>query len=180
MGFKNMRKQKLTKLFSGVPGNRLATPRLLNWLDANGFYTQVASTGHHGDYPGGLFDHSWDVTHKLLEMTHKLNLVWEKPDSPYIVGMFHDVCKIDEYEIEMVNGQSTVIKTEKCGDEHGAKSVRYLSELIPLTNEEILCIRYHMGPYIRPDWVGYDNAIKQYENVLWTHTADMYASRLMR
>ena len=71
--------------------------------------------------------------------------------------------KIDEYEIKMVNGQSTVIKTEKCGDEHGARSVRYLSELIPLTNEEILCIRYHMGPYIRQDWVGYDNAIKQYE-----------------
>ena len=48
-----------------------------------------------------------------------------------------------------------------------------------LTEEERLCIRYHMGAYETSDWDGYDQAIRKFPNVLWTHTADMLASKLM-
>jgi len=48
-----------------------------------------------------------------------------------------------------------------------------------LTEEEILCIRYHMGAYNCDDWEGYDKAIRKYPNVLFTHTADMYASKVL-
>ena len=54
-----------------------------------------------------------------------------------------------------------------------------LSQFITLTEEEILCIRYHMGPYVTADWDEYDKAIKKYPNVLFTHTADMYASKVL-
>lgn len=48
-----------------------------------------------------------------------------------------------------------------------------------LTEEEELCIRYHMGAYETDDWDGFDKAIRKFPNVLFTHTADMYASKCM-
>ena len=48
-----------------------------------------------------------------------------------------------------------------------------------LTQEEIACIRYHMGAFTdKVEWNYYTNAIKTYPNVLWTHTADMVASQI--
>ena len=61
---------------------------------------------------------------------------------------------------------------------HGDKSVMLASTLCKLTEEEMLCIRYHMGAYKTDDWNGFDRAIKKYETVLWTHTADMLASKV--
>lgn len=55
-----------------------------------------------------------------------------------------------------------------------------LSQFMTLTEEEIMCIRYHMGAYEKDDWVQFDLAIKKYPNVLFTHTADMYASKLIQ
>ena len=42
----------------------------------------------------------------------------------------------------------------------------------------MLCIRYHMGAYEKDGWNEFDLAIRKYPNVLWTHTADMYASKV--
>ena len=42
-----------------------------------------------------------------------------------------------------------------------------------------MCIRWHMGAFDDKDnWSCYGNAVERYETVLWTHTADMYASRV--
>lgn len=71
---------------------------MLGWLPDNGFYRAPASTKFHGDYEGGLFDHSWNVMEKLVEMTKRMGLEWERKESPYIVGLFHDLCKIDQYK----------------------------------------------------------------------------------
>ena len=60
--------------------------------------------------------------------------------------------------------------------EHGGKSVRICEDNMTLTNEEKLCIRYHMGAYEVDDWAKFDKAISRYPNVLFTHTADMIAS----
>lgn len=62
---------------------------------------------------------------------------------------------------------------------HGEKSIMLLSQFLQLTEEEVLCIRYHMGAYNKNDWDAYDMAIRKYETVLWTHTADMYASKVL-
>ena len=48
-----------------------------------------------------------------------------------------------------------------------------------LTEEEKLCITYHMGAYETSNWNEFEKAIRKYENVLWTHTADMYASKIV-
>ena len=63
---------------------------------------------------------------------------------------------------------------------HGDKSVIYaLNWGCPLTEEEIACITYHMGAYETNRWDEFSNAIKKFPNVLYTHTADMIADKIM-
>lgn len=148
---------------------------LMEYLTTVGFFTAPASTKYHGVYEGGLYDHSKAVFMRLKWMTENLNLHWQRPESPFIIGMFHDLCKCDQYI--MLDGKyeystNTLLKG------HGAKSVMILSQFINLTEEEMLCIRYHMGPYEKEEWTEYDMAIKKYQNVLWTNTADMLASKV--
>ena len=53
-------------------------------------------------------------------------------------------------------------------------------QLFPdLTDEEGMCIRYHMGAYEgKKAWKALGNAIKKYPNILWVHQADMITSKV--
>ena len=63
---------------------------------------------------------------------------------------------------------------------HGDKSVMMLASLMQLTEEEVACIRYHMGAFTdKEEWNDYTRAIHKYPNVLWTHHADMIATHIM-
>lgn len=153
----------------------VVSDEMLVWLMGNGFFTAPASTKYHGNYEGGLFDHSLEVTRKLLSMTEEMQLQWQRPESPIIVGMFHDLCKIDQYKyVEFLGYQHRDCLLSG----HGNKSIMLLSQFMTLTEEEILCIRYHMGAYETEDWDSYGKAIEKYETVLWTHSADIFASRV--
>lgn len=166
---------------------------LTAWLEENGFFNAPASTKYHGNWEGGLFEHSYWVYQHLQALTDKLGLVWQRPESPFIIGMFHDICKCDQYvpkggyptiigpdgtELQHGDGTTTYEYNQNTLLQgHGAKSVMILSSLLKLTEEEMLCIRYHMGAYEKDDWNGYDMAIRKYPNVLFVHTADMLASK---
>ena len=176
------------KLKDGTP---LVKKDLLDWLIGQGFFMKPAAIKHHGNYIGGLFDHSFEVMENLVEMTEKLNIPWKNPRSPYIVGMFHDLCKMDDYVDEnaidtvIMGSGSPISKNPKwiCNPNkilkgHGDKSIIMLSQFMTLTEEEILCIRFHMGAYQTDEWEQWDAAIRKYETVLWTHTADVYASKV--
>ena len=53
----------------------------------------------------------------------------------------------------------------------------YIQQFFPLTEEEMLCIRWHMGAFDRAEyWTTYERAIERFPNVLYTHTADMIAT----
>lgn len=140
------------------------------------FLTAPASTKYHGACEGGLYMHSVAVADTLVDFTKKLGLQWQKERSPYIVGMFHDLCKVDQYT-QTADGyehdEDALLKG------HGEKSIMLLSQFMTLTEEEIMCIRYHMGAYETENWKQFDLAIKKYPNVLFTHTADMYASKFI-
>lgn len=144
-------------------------------LDEMGYFDAPASTKYHGAYEGGLNDHNIEVTKALINLTKDLYLEWQRKESPVIVGMFHDLCKVDKYV--KVDGKYEYVQKELLSG-HGDKSVMIASTLIKLTEEEMLCIRYHMGAYESKDWDGYDKAIRKYPNVLFTHTADMIASKI--
>jgi len=63
---------------------------------------------------------------------------------------------------------------------HGDASIMILAGKMCLTHEEIACIRWHMGAFDdKANWKYYSAAVKNYPNVLWTHTADMYASNVL-
>lgn len=161
--------------------NGIISDNFYDWLFANGFTTAPASTKWHGAHEGGLYDHSLAVAQNLLIFTKKLGLKWQRSESPCIVGMFHDLCKIDAYKREVVddsNSEKWIYNEDILLKGHGDKSVMLLSQFMTLTEEEIMCIRYHMGAYQTDDWKQFDLAIKKYPNVLFTHTADMLASKL--
>lgn len=150
----------------------------------NQFIKAPASKKYHGNYPGGLYEHSLTVTQSLMKLTDKLNLTWEREASPLIVGLFHDLCKIDAYEeLPVLKDDPAAYKHSSAPviDGHGEKSIIYLQQYIDLTEEEIACIRWHMGAYERDTskWEYYDRAIRKYPNVLYTHTADMIASKII-
>lgn len=166
-------------------------------LDKMGYFTAPASTKYHGAYEGGLYDHSYAVADQLLVLTERLELKWERPISPFIVGMFHDLCKCDNYIkrpniVEAKDKSGNVLKEIVTGEHyeynpdiiipgHGEKSVIMLQQIMTLTDEEIACIRWHMGAYEKDPkmWDYYSRAIEKYPNVLYTHTADMIASKII-
>ena len=147
-----------------------------------GFFRQTASTHYHSAHFGGLADHSHAVAEALLEYTRKMGLVWGNERSPYLVGYLHDICKMDEYILKEVDGQRVYeFNKDRILIGHGDKSAILAAMLIPdLTDEEMLCIRYHHGAfeYRKDAWNAYGHAIEKYPNVLYTHTADMSASRI--
>lgn len=145
-----------------------------------GFFTAPASTKYHGAYEGGLFDHSLATAEALVDLTKKLDLKWERPESPYIVGMFHDLCKCDNY-VKDFETDKYIYNPDIIIPGHGEKSVIMLLRYIDLTDEEIACIRWHMGAYETDPkmWNYYGKAIEKYPNVLYTHTADMIASKIV-
>lgn len=168
---------------------------LMHYLEEGGFFTAPASTKYHGAYEGGLYDHSRCVFQRLSDLTVNNKLEWQRPESPFIIGMFHDLCKCDQYKkvqgimADLGNGDEIMMSpgsfhyeynTNTLLKGHGSKSVMLLSQFINLTEEEMLCIRYHMGAYEKTeyDWGDLDMAIKRFENVLWTHHADMLASKI--
>lgn len=169
-GFQNVK----LELFLASTGHYTKAHKLVY---TGGFFEAPASTRFHGAYPGGLFDHSRQVYLRLKDLTERNALVWQRPQSPFIVGMFHDLCKCDQYVYDD-NKKAWLTNQERELLEHGAKSVKILSSFLDLTEEEVACIRFHMGAYETDDWKDFDEAIRRFPNVLWTHTADMLASKV--
>lgn len=160
----------------------------IEWLAGTDYFRAPASKHYHAAYSGGLFEHCLNVTYKLLQFTEAgLCSPWGRPESPIIVGMLHDATKINRYkayqDMNMVTKEMETFyqdnpEYENLGG-HGNDSVLKLKKVMELTEEEELCIRYHMGAYEVDDWGGFDKAICKFPNVLFTHTADMYASKCM-
>lgn len=156
---------------------KVVPERVISDLVDKGYFTAPASTKYHGNYEGGLFDHSYEVTDALIKLTKKLDLYWLNERSPILIGLFHDLCKVDNY---IFNGEYYEYCTDTLLKGHGDKSVMMLANYFTLTEEEIMCIRYHMGAFTdKEEWRDYTRAVNRYPNVLWTHTADMLASHVM-
>ena len=173
--------EELRKFLLREPNEKTPAPLL--------FLYAPASTKFHCNYEGGLMEHSVNVVDNLLLLTEKMNLKWQRPESPIIIGLLHDICKTYDYEVTYRN---TKVKNEFTGrDEwvqvpqyvtndllpfgnHGDKSVMMLVNMgLKLTQEEMACIRYHMG-YSEGQQIfnAYGNAKSKWFNCLWTNVAD--------
>lgn len=184
--------QRLSEFLQEAPEIIRDNQNFVDWLIGEGFFKAPASVKYHSAYAGGLYDHSHRVYEQLKWITEGLQITWKRWESPFIIGLFHDLCKMDQYR-EVVDDPGKIMfgEEEPSGKTvhyeyqnklllygHGAKSVLLLSQFMQLTEEEMLCIRYHMGAYEKDDWTGYDMAIRKYPTVLLVHTADMFASKV--
>ena len=154
----------------------------MDFLKKSGYFECPASVGHHNNSDGGLLDHSIAVAETLLVLTQRNHLRWSRPSSPVIIGLFHDLCKLEAYEKDCGNGGWVYAENRnQLYTGHGEKSVLMLAPWLPLTAEEIACIRWHMGAFDeKENWSHYTAAVQKFPNVLWTHQADMIAAHILQ
>ena len=172
---------------------RPGADKLLAWLETTDFYTAPASTRYHLARPGGLVEHSVNVYKRLTELYIAEDfegMTPEKAESLAIVGLLHDVCKADFYDVEMRNRKNAdgvweqypyYIVNDRLPYGHGEKSVYIISGFMRLTREEAMAIRWHMGAFESDSTAsGYalSSAFRQYPLALLTHMADMQATYL--
>ena len=160
---------------------------LINFLEKSDFFVAPASTKFHGDYEGGLVEHSLKVYEILSKKMKNLDIDLKiSEDTLKIVALLHDICKVNFYKIEYRNAKNaarvwekvpyyTVEDTIPYG--HGEKSVMMLTEYIKLTPEEKYAIRWHMG-FSEPKEIysTLGQAIKKYPLILLLNEADLEAT----
>lgn len=155
----NMHKERFIELYK-THIHREGSDKLLEFLlsKSSDFFDAPASTRFHGNYDGGLVEHSLNVYDCLVDYlsrervknTYKLNYTDE---SIAIVALLHDICKVNCYKKGTRNvkedGVWKQVPTYEYNDTlpygHGEKSVYMISGYMRLTREEAFAIRYHMG-----------------------------------
>ena len=126
---------------------RAGLESLLDWLCKTDFFTAPASAQYHGNYAGGLCQHSVDVYQYAKKM---LILMDNAPseESVAIACLFHDLCKVNLYKMDEQNQkelQYYVSDEESHFSGRGSKSVFLAQTFMRLTLEEAAAINYHMG-----------------------------------
>jgi len=167
--------------------NREGMEDLINFIEKTDFFKAPASTRFHGAYEGGLLEHSMKV-YEILKHKAKNNIMNMEfaEDTLIIIGLLHDICKVNFYKVDYRNAKNergewekvpyyTIDDTIPYG--HGEKSVMMLTEYIKLTSEEKYAIRWHMG-FSEPKEV-YNSlgaAYKRYPLALLLNEADLESS----
>lgn len=151
---------RFNDIFKSV--GREGKDELLLWLENSDFFEAPASSRYHGNYEGGLLQHSLNVYDLLKKEVEYHGFCDEYPDETIaITALMHDICKINFYKkgfrnVKNEDGrwvQKEVFEIDEkfpCG--HGEKSVIILQNFIKLTTDEIWAIRAHMG--------GFDSSVK--------------------
>lgn len=170
---------------------RDGSDRLIEFLiSKSDFFVAPASTRFHGNYKGGLLDHSMNVYECLkgfLESDYvKNNYNWNYSNETIaIVALLHDICKVNCYKVSMrnkkdENGQWIKVPYYTFEDSlpygHGEKSVYMISGYMRLTREEAFAIRYHMGFSEEKNTNNVGKAFEMFPLAFALSTADMLAT----
>ena len=171
--------EKYCRLVERFP--QLRSEAVLAYLRTTNYFTAPSSFKCHGAWVGGNFDHSVKVLDHLLEFTKEENLKWDREESPFIIGLFHDLCKNDQRGFkEKSSGGLKIVSLKPTDDRHSEKSIELIeANILKLTDQERECILYHMGEY------GGDEEYKQQmaiamasdPNIAFVQKADTIAAR---
>ena len=169
--------------------NRPGMEDLMAWLERSDFYTAPASTRFHGNYTGGLLEHSLNVYDKLSGFVARYPELEISPETVAVTALFHDLTKVNYYTVSSRNVKDDVTgawhkepfyKTEdRLPLGHGEKSVIILQSFIKLTRDEIFAIRWHMGGFdqaVRGGCRDINAAYEKNKLAVWLHVADMLAT----
>ena len=171
---------------------REGADKLLDYLmQKSDFFTAPASSKFHCDYEGGLCEHSLNVYHRLVSLLQaEYGDAWREkfsPETVAIVGLLHDVCKINYYKVSYRNVKKDGAWEQQpfytIEDElpygHGEKSVYIISGFMRLTREEAMAINWHMGGFddrVRGGSYTVGHAFEKYPLAVLAHSADFLAT----
>ena len=180
-------KQKFLELLGSVP--REGMDNLIKFIESSDFFKAPASTRFHGDFEGGLLQHSLKVYEILKEKLKNAPIEMDvSEDTIKIVALLHDICKVNFYKVDYRNAKNelgvwekvpyyTVDDTIPYG--HGEKSVMMITEYMKLTVEEKYAIRWHMGLSEPKELYGtLSQASTKYPLALMLFEADLEATYL--
>lgn len=158
-------KEKFIQLLRST--NREGIENVISWLEMSDFFVAPASTVFHGNYEGGLAEHSYDVAITANDIREML--IRRKPeleqqvsrDNIIIAALLHDVCKANIYKKttkyrkddrnQWETYESYTVDYSELPLGHGEKSVIRLLRLgLEMTDEELLAIRWHMSAWDLP------------------------------
>ncbi|MBR1393276.1 MAG: HD domain-containing protein [Ruminococcus sp.] len=191
--------RELMDKFKRIYNENITRPgadRLLEYLlsQNSDFFVAPASTKYHSSYEGGLCQHSINVYECLKaycerERVRELYGLDFSDESIAIVGLLHDICKVNIYETSLRN-----VKNDQTGVwekvpyysfndmlpyGHGEKSVYIISGFMRLTREEAFAIRWHMGFSGEENKNTIGKALELFPLALAVNIADMEATFLM-
>jgi len=157
-----------------------------------GFISSPASIKYHGNYDGGLFDHSLAVYLAAIRSSNEYGI---KPsDVNFIACFFHDLCKVGKYRYQHDKISTNSVQfyesdPDYVGIEHGAESLRRLLNIETIKNiKEFLpeawqlAIAYHMGVFGVSDteMKNFSSLTEKYPEILLLHHADMIATKIYK
>lgn len=134
---------------------------LITYLENSDFFTAPSSTRFHGNYEGGLCEHSLNVYQCLCELRKKYDVAEYSDETIAITALGHDFTKIRVYSKQPAfrkdaDGRWEQYMSYKFDEVfpggHGEKSCFIIQQFMKLTPDEYLAIRWHMN--------GFDNAVK--------------------
>ncbi|NFF59830.1 HD domain-containing protein [Clostridium botulinum] len=183
-------KEKIIELLKST--ERTGIERIIQYLDETDFFIAPASTRFHGNYEGGLAEHSLNVYELFREKNKKYDLGLSE-DTIKIVSLLHDICKVNFYTVYDKNvniagaGEKPKwVKQPAYGVKdvlpigHGEKSVIKLMQFIKLSKEEIIIIRWHMGGFEPKENLNNINSSWNMCNAaVALHTADLESSYIL-
>ncbi len=169
--------------------------KLLDYLCSEGcdFFTAPASTRYHGNYEGGLLEHSLNVYDCLTDILSRPRIkeqygIAYSQESIAIAALLHDVCKTNFYKVSFRNAKNPEGKWESVPyytieDSlpygHGEKSVYIVSGYMRLTRDEAFAIRYHMGFSGTEDPGNVGRAMEMFPLAFFLNCADTEAAYYM-
>ena len=164
---------------------------LLDWLEKSYFFSAPASSKFHGNYPGGLCEHSLNVYDVAMHLRDKYIPDQISDESVAVAALFHDLCKVHCYKKGFRNVKNDAGVWEKKEvweiDErlplgHGEKSCIILQWFIRPTVDELLAIRWHMSGFDK-SVIGGDYSVSRAQDFTplcgLIQAADMVASNLV-
>lgn len=176
--------------------------RLCKKLVNSDFFIAPASTKYHGSYAGGLCEHSLNVYYNMrniVNLKHTFDECCYDEDTLKIVGLLHDISKMNIYEqtsknVKVYNPEGSRYddlgnfdwKTENgykirehkfVYGSHEMNSEYIVRQFIPLSLDESVAILHHMGSMSwdsAKDNIG--DVFNQYSLALLVYMADMMST----
>lgn len=203
----NANKIEFIQLIRSINREKAKIEELINKLENSDFFYAPASTKYHAAYEGGLCEHSLNVYYtmnKLISSNSLLQPQCYDEDSIKIVGLLHDISKMNIYEKTSKNvkvyGKPFECKQQdelgyfrwvaqpgfKTKDHrfvygnHEMTSEYIVRQFIPLKIDESVAILHHMGS------MAFDSAkddigvvFNQYQLALMVYMADMMSTYIL-